>query len=147
MPKIIKSCTPEELKVWCSEQWGRLKQYLTEAIVHLPPENHAVLFDDNELIATLLGGAVTVQPTIYEVRSIRGIEEKPGWGITSWKHEAETEYAPADFVPSEEKTTSQTIGASVIAVKMAFDVLLEDWGSRKNDDEYAAQLKEEGSIQ
>jgi hypothetical protein len=143
MLKVLTKVAPDELKQWAKGQWERFKTLLNKAVENLPDGNRQVVYDDNELIATLIGGGVTVQPEVYEARSIGGIRQRPGWSITSWKHELETEYAPADFVPSDEKITSNTIGATVIAVKLAFDVLLEDWGSRQSDDEFAQQLEEE----
>jgi hypothetical protein len=129
--KTIITVSTEELRQWAEGQWSKLQILINEAAKQLPAEYQEVIYDDQELKATLLGGAVTVQPEVYEAKSIKGIREKPGWGITSWRHQPETECYPADFVPSEEKNSCNTIGAAVIAVKLSFDVLLEDWGSRQ----------------
>ncbi len=138
--KTIITVSTEELRQWAEGQWSKLKALINEAVKQLPAEYQEVIYDDQELKATLIGGAVTVQPEIYEAKSIKGIREKPGWSITSWRHEPETECFAADFVPSEEKNSCNTIGTAVIAVKLSFDVLLEDWGSRQIINEETTEL-------
>jgi hypothetical protein len=126
--KVLTKVSPDDLKSWATSNWELLKEKLNMAIEKLPIECQKVSYNDNELIASLFDDQVTIQPEIKEIRSISGIKEQPGWSIISWKHEPETDYTPADFVPFEEKNTSNTIGAAVIAVKSTFDLLMEIWG-------------------
>jgi hypothetical protein len=129
MLKTLTYISSEELRHWAEDEWEKLKALINEAVKKLPDENQEVSYDDDKLIVTLLGGGVTVQPEVYEARRLGGIHQKPGWSIASWKHEAETHERSADYEISEEKIASHTIGAAVIAIKLSFDVLLEDWGS------------------
>lgn len=131
MLKTLTYISSEELQHWADNEWEKLKELINEAVKKLPDENQEVSYDDDKLLVTLLGGGVTVQPEVYEARRLGGIHQKPGWSITSWRHQAETHERSADYEISEEKIVSHTIGAAVIAIKLSFDVLLEDWGSRQ----------------
>jgi hypothetical protein len=137
---VLKHCTNEQLQEWAATQWEQLKTYLQQTTEFLPAEHRSLGFEDGGI--QLLGGSVTIVPQVYQAKSIGGIREMPGWEVSSWKHEPETEYYPADFVPVEEKQTTSTLSAAVVATKLAFEILLDDWASREHDKQAAGEVKE-----
>lgn len=131
--KILVECSQDELDEWTISQWAELKSLLTTAIGFLP-DLQVIDFNDETRTAMLLGGAVTVQPSVFEASTIKSVRQRPGWSIISWKHEQEDERKSAEFVEDIQEQASNNLEAVFHAIKIAFGVILIDWIDRERID-------------
>lgn len=134
--KVIKQCSEAELKTWAEIQWEEFTSLMNEAVLFLPANYQTVSYNHSEFSVDLVDGLVTVNPTPFQAATVKGITERPGWGITTWKATDETEDSASEFVPYEEFQSCHNIGAVYYSVRQAFEIAVQDWVAKQKGSEH-----------
>lgn len=123
---ILETCSSDTLMEHAGEQWGELTSLLDSLALLLPTDSQEIRYDAANCKAELLQGLVTIEPFVYESKSIRGIKEKPGWLITTWKWTDETERSPSEYIQDREEQTTVTEHAAIIVMIHVWQSVLKD---------------------
>lgn len=126
MSSIIETCSQDTLMEFAEEQWGELTSLLDSLALLLPVDSQEIRYDAANYKAELLQGLVTIEPFVFESKSIRGIREKPGWLITTWKWTDETERSSSEYIQDQEEQTTVTDHAVILTMLHVWRSVMKD---------------------
>lgn len=135
---LIETCEESTLQEWAESEWGKLTRLIDGCILLLPDEHQIFTYDSPRHRVEFLGGLVTLEPYVYEAKSIRGIHEKPGWIITTWRWTDEDSENTAEFIEEKEYQTCLTNQAVLAAMSQVWDQIVTEW-INKNASETESQ--------
>lgn len=114
-------CSDNQVEAFGNEQFPSLVKFLKQGIADLKVATFCgeVTVDEDDKVASIMGGGITIQPGILRLRHIGGFREIPCWTVSGWKHFPATRHEPDEVDEISLGESMSSMAAAKIAIEQA----------------------------